>query len=155
VEPLASERRVVAVSSGHPLAVRDRVALADLVDQNVVSVSESVPQEWRDFWAVDPRPDGTAVSYTGDRASNLEALFSAAALGQNITIVPAACRELYPRPGITYIDVTDMAPITSALAWIPGRESPAVTTLVREARRLRGPTIPEYVPGEPGLPQGS
>ncbi|WP_330177125.1 LysR substrate-binding domain-containing protein [Streptomyces sp. NBC_01498] len=141
VEPLAVERRVIAVSETHPFATRDRVTLADLADQAVVSVSQAVPEEWRSFWAVDPRPDGTRVTFTDDEASNLEALFSAAALGPNITIVPAACRELYPRPGIVYVDVTDMAPITSVLAWLPGRESPAVTALVREARRQREETL--------------
>nr|WP_239063247.1 BTAD domain-containing putative transcriptional regulator [Streptomyces sp. SID13031] len=137
VEPLATGTRVVACSNTHALASRDHLYLADMADHMVVSLSPSVHQEYRDFWAVDPRPDGTRVVYTDDEVTNLEELFSAVAIGPHITVVPEACRELYPRPDISYIDVLDMAPITVALAWLPGPVRPALTTLIKEATRVR------------------
>ncbi len=137
VEPIVTGTRAVAVHPTHALAAHDHLTIADLTGHEVVSLSPSVHEEWRSFWAVDPRPDGSRVSFTDDEVTNLEELFSAVALGPNITVVPAACRELYPRPDITYIDVIDMAPITVALAWLPGPERPALTTLIKEAARLR------------------
>ncbi|MEV8372287.1 BTAD domain-containing putative transcriptional regulator [Kribbella sp. NPDC056861] len=137
VEPLSTGTRVVVVSNDHELASRKSLTLADMANRIVVSLSPSVHQEYRDFWAVDPRPDGSPVVYTDDEVTNLEELFSAVAHGPHITVVPAACRELYPRPDITYIDVLDMEPITVALAWMPGPEGPAISTLVKVARRLR------------------
>lgn len=136
VAVLGTGTRAVAVGTTHPLAARDHLYLADLAGHSVVSLSPSVHQEYRDFWAVDPRPDGSRVSFTNDEVTNLEELFSAVALGPNITVVPAACRDLYPRPDLAYIDVLDMDPITVVLAWLPGPEGPALTTLIAAANRL-------------------
>ncbi|WP_328325635.1 LysR substrate-binding domain-containing protein [Kribbella sp. NBC_00382] len=136
VQAIGTGTRAVAVSNHHELATRDHLLIADLKGHKVVSLSPSVHQEYRDFWAVDPRPDGTRVDFTDDEVTNLEELFSAVALGPNITVVPAACRDLYPRPDIAYIDVLDMAPITVALAWLPGPDRPALTALIEEAARL-------------------
>ncbi|GAA0931252.1 hypothetical protein GCM10009554_15000 [Kribbella koreensis] len=137
VQVIGTGSRAVAVSNNHELAGRDQLRIADLKGHKVVSLSPSVHQEYRDFWAVDPRPDGSRVDFTDDEVTNLEELFSAVALGPNITVVPAKCRDFYPRPDIAYIDVVDMAPITVALAWLPGPERPALDALVTEAARLQ------------------
>jgi DNA-binding SARP family transcriptional activator len=137
VQPIATGTRAVAVSNTHELASRDHLLIADLKGHKVVSLSPSVHQEYRDFWAVDPRPDGTRVDFTDDEVTNLEELFSAVALGPNITVVPSACRDLYPRPDMAYIDVLDMPPITVALAWLPGPTRPALNALIERAAALR------------------
>lgn len=136
VAELGTGTRSVVVNNAHELAALDHLTIAGMAGHHVVSLSPKVHEEWRSFWAVDPRPDGTRVSFTDDEVTNLEELFSAVALGPNITIVPSACRELYPRPDLTYIEVVDMEPIVVALAWLPGPERPALKALVDQATRM-------------------
>lgn len=63
----------------------------------------------------------------------------AVARGQAITFLPAAAGRLYPRPGIAYVDVTDLPVSTAALAWIPHRrDQPALAALLRAARTVTG-----------------
>ncbi|MFI6984208.1 BTAD domain-containing putative transcriptional regulator [Embleya sp. NPDC050154] len=133
-EPLAVEPRVACVAATDPLAARSEVALADLADRAVVSVDPRVPGEWRDFWAVDPRPDGGRVVYSDDRVSNVEALFAAVSAGNGVAFVPAASRRLYPRPGIAYVDVTGLPPCTAGVAWIPDRGGDAARRFVEGTR---------------------
>ncbi|WP_143658156.1 LysR substrate-binding domain-containing protein [Embleya scabrispora] len=133
-EPLVVEPRVACVAAADPLAACSEVAFADLADRTVVSVDPRVPREWRDFWAVDPRPDGGRVVYSDDRVSNVEALFAAVSAGNGIAFLPAAGRRLYPRPGIAYVDVTGLPPCTAGVAWIPDRERDAVRAFVEGAR---------------------
>lgn len=60
--PLASEPRLVCVCSSDPLATRSSVTLADLAGHPVVSLAPEMFQEGRDYWAADPRPDGSPSS---------------------------------------------------------------------------------------------
>jgi DNA-binding SARP family transcriptional activator len=146
-EALGIGTRSVVVNNAHELASRDHLTIADMAGHSVISLSPKVHEEWRSFWAVDPRPDGSRVSFTDDEVTNLEELFSAVALGPNLTIVPTDCRELYPRPDLTYIDVVDMEPIVVALAWLPGPERPALKALVEQAARLRPTILTAAAPG--------
>ncbi|SHG96708.1 LysR family transcriptional regulator [Streptoalloteichus hindustanus] len=130
--PLTSEDRLLCVASTDPVAGRAEVDLADLRGYPVVSVAEEVPQVWRDFWAVDPRPDGTRARHTSHQVTNLEALLSAVGFGDGIAFVPASTRTLYPRPGVAYVPVRDLSPCTSGVLWpSEKRDDPGVVALRR------------------------
>ncbi|WP_431042457.1 LysR family transcriptional regulator [Streptomyces sp. P1-3] len=79
--PLATERRLVCLPDTHPLADRKAVTLADLADLPVVGFSPQIDREWREFWAVDPRPDGTPVRYADQTGTTLEACIALVAWG--------------------------------------------------------------------------
>ncbi|MEV3988656.1 LysR substrate-binding domain-containing protein [Streptomyces sp. NPDC049837] len=130
--PLATERQVVCLWEGHPLAGRTSVSLAELAGLPVVGSSPRVARVWRDFWAADPRPDGTPVTYTAHEATTFEAGISAVSRGLGIRFVSASCRELFPRPGIRYVDVPDAPVCTAVLAWSSARrDTPEVAALRR------------------------
>jgi DNA-binding transcriptional LysR family regulator len=130
--PLATERQVVCLREGHPLAGRASVPLAELAGLPVIGSSPGVARVWRDFWAVDPRPDGTPVTYSGHGATTFEAGISAVVQGHGIRFVSASCRELFPRPGIRYVDVPDAPACTAVLAWSSARrDTPEVAALRR------------------------
>ncbi|PJE96774.1 LysR family transcriptional regulator [Streptomyces carminius] len=131
---LAEEPRVACLPAGDPLAALPRLTLAQLADRAVVDVPEQVPRVWWDFWAVDPRPDGSPVRY-GPVVTDMESLLHTVAGGAAMCFLPAAARDFFPRPGIRYVDVTDLAPSSSALAWLAGRRAePAITAIRRAAR---------------------
>jgi DNA-binding transcriptional LysR family regulator len=129
---MAGETRVVCLPSSDPLAARASVTLADLAGRPVVDMPPQVPRIWWDFWVTDPRPDGSPVRY-GPVATDLEALLHIVAVGSAVAFLPAAARTFFPRPGVAYVDVSDAAPCTSALAWsAAARNRPAVVA-IREA----------------------
>jgi len=112
---LAVEPRVVCLPADDPMVDRAPLTLAQLSDRVVVDVPLQVPRVWWDHWTVNPRPDGSPVRY-GPPVGDIEAMLLAVARGQGITFLPAAARRLYPRPGIAYVDVTDLPMSTAALA---------------------------------------
>ncbi|MET9393631.1 LysR family transcriptional regulator [Streptomyces sp. NPDC006624] len=151
---LSTEPRVVCLSADDPLACPSRrspLRLARLARYPVVDVPEGVPRVWRDHWAVNPRPDGTAVRF-GPVVDDIEATLHAVARGQAIAFVPAAFRRLYPRPGVSYADVADLPPSTTALVWSPARRDlPVVTAL----RRVAHDVARAQVPASAGAPTRS
>ncbi|KUN25062.1 LysR family transcriptional regulator [Streptomyces antibioticus] len=129
---LATEPRIACLPTDDPLTRRPELFLADLGERAFIDVPPEVPRVWWDFWAVDPRPDGRRVRY-GPVVSDMEGLLHAVATGQGICFLPAAARELFPRPGVAYVDVVDLSPTVSALGWpAEHRDRPAVRA-VREA----------------------
>ncbi|MFZ4301970.1 LysR family transcriptional regulator [Streptomyces cinereoruber] len=133
VQHLATEPRLACLSASDPLVDRDRIALAELARHPVIDVPPQVPRLWWDFWAADPRPDGTPVRY-GPVASDLEGLLHLVAQGKGMCFLPAAARALFPRPGIRYVEVTDLPPSTAGLAWLrENRTEPLVEAVVAAA----------------------
>ncbi|HEY0637398.1 MAG TPA: LysR family transcriptional regulator [Pseudonocardiaceae bacterium] len=133
---LAAEPRIACLPANDPLVNQAPLTLADLADHLVVDVPPEAPREWWDHWTINPRPDGTPVRF-GPQVGNIEAMLLAVARGQGITFLPAAARHLYPRPGIAYVDVTDLPMSTAALAWLPHRRDyPALTALLQAARSV-------------------
>ncbi|MEX3105370.1 MULTISPECIES: LysR family transcriptional regulator [unclassified Streptomyces] len=129
---LATEPRVACLPAGHPLAALPRLTLVQLSGVPVVSMPEQVPRLWWDFWAVDPRPDGSRVRY-GPLVTDMESLLYTVAAGEAMCFLPAAARDYFPRPGIRYLDVVDLTPSTSALAWLRRRRSESTIKAIRHA----------------------
>lgn len=133
---LASEKRVACLAATDPLAAHDALTLSDLADRPVVDVPPEVPRQWWDFWATDPRPDGSPVRY-GPIATDLESLLHTVATGTAVAFLPAAARTFFPRPGVAYVDIVDAAPCTSALAWsASARTRPAIAAIRRAAATI-------------------
>ncbi|MCP2337436.1 LysR family transcriptional regulator [Actinomadura rupiterrae] len=135
--PLASGPRCAVMASTDPLADKGPLTLADLADRPVVGFSPQVPKVFRDFWAIDPRPDGTPVQYTSHGVGDYESALSVIALGDGIEFVPTIARDLYPRPQVAYVEVSDLEPWTIALAWLPkNRDDENVAALRAVARAV-------------------
>jgi DNA-binding transcriptional LysR family regulator len=101
------------------------VTLADLADQPRIGWSEQVPKVFRDFWSADPQPDGSRVRFSPHSIVDYESALPLIAMGQGIQLPPDATRRLYPRHGVSYVDVTDPEPWTAALCWLPRRRGRA------------------------------
>ncbi|WP_197684706.1 LysR family transcriptional regulator [Amycolatopsis keratiniphila] len=134
---LSTEPRVACVPDDDPLASRDKVFLHELDDRVVISHPPECPRDWREFWAVDPRPSRAPVRY-GRVVRDVESLLAEVAQGGGICFLPAAARSFFPRPGVVYLDVTDLSPCTSALAWhVSAKDRPHIAAIRRAAQAVR------------------
>ncbi|MFK4246130.1 LysR family transcriptional regulator [Micromonospora chokoriensis] len=134
---LATEPRVACLPANDPLVRQAPLTLAQLADHLVVDVPPQA-RTWWDDWTVNPRPDNSKVRF-GPQVADIEAMLLAVVRGQAITFLPAAARRLYPRPGVAYVEVSDLPMSTAALAWVPRqRDNPALAALVTAARAVLG-----------------
>ncbi|MFI8534767.1 LysR family substrate-binding domain-containing protein [Streptomyces aquilus] len=158
---LATETRVACLPADDPLADRDVLTLAQLADRVVVDMPPEVPRAWWDHLTVNPRPDGTPVRF-GPVVRDTESMVLAVTQQQAITFLPSAARRLYPRAGLTYVDVPELGVSTAELAWLPeNRDKPAVAALREVARqvlqqaRTTEPAAPSGVTGAAEHPDGA
>jgi DNA-binding transcriptional LysR family regulator len=121
-EPLVTEPSLVALAAGDPLAARTRLCLADLAGRTLPGGSP----------ANHGRPDRTR-RVGPPPASNLAEIFNLVETGSVVFFVPASVARRYPRPGIAYRPVGDLADSTLAIAWPEGASSPAIAAFVRTA----------------------
>ncbi|MEU8868146.1 LysR family transcriptional regulator [Streptomyces umbrinus] len=125
-------RLVVGTMGAEASMAHTRAVLSLLQGVPVVDMPEQVPRQWWDFWAVDPRPDGSRVRY-GPVVTDMESLLHTVATGEAMCFLPKAAREYFPRAGIRYIDVADLTPSTSALAWLRRRRAESTIRAIRHA----------------------
>jgi DNA-binding transcriptional LysR family regulator len=135
---LRTEPRVVCMAVSDPLAQRQSVSLADLADRPMVNLGSDTFHVGRDYWAHDPRPDGTRVRYTDHQVTRFESLLSAVSLGRAIAFVPAAAMTLYPRPDLRYLPVDDLPGCAFGVVWHSNdHDKPKIVALEDIARRVR------------------
>ena len=107
------ETRVVALPTAHRLAGRAQVCLEDL-DGEVHATDSRADPVWVRWWACDPRPSGAPVRY-GPEAHTMEELMEIVAAGQAIAITGSFVPEIFRRPDITYVPITDADPCPLSL----------------------------------------
>ncbi len=133
-ETVATERRWVAVAATHRLAGRRAVAIADLRDEPLVW-TRVAPAAWVDWWAVNPRPDGSAPVW-GPENDNADEMLEHVAAGTAVCIGPASMAEYYRHPDLVWLPITDVEPLRVALAWPRDTVNPLVASFVRVVREL-------------------
>jgi DNA-binding transcriptional LysR family regulator len=139
-EIVHTESRVVGLPSAHPLAGRVGVSVLEVGDEPLMW-TEKAPREWVDWWAVNPRPDGSVPRW-GPTNDNVEEMLEQVAEGAAICFAPVSLAQYYARPDLSWVPLTDAEPLRVALAWVD--HTPLVqgfARVVRElARSLGGPS---------------
>ncbi|MFB7371100.1 LysR family transcriptional regulator [Streptomyces sp. NPDC056222] len=112
---VATEPRLVALPETHPLAGRERVDFAELLDEPFLALPATTP-ELRDHWlALDAR-DGRPPVIGGEIASTDET-YEALVDGLGICLVAAGNAPLLTRGGVVVLPVDGVSPSRFALAW--------------------------------------
>jgi DNA-binding transcriptional LysR family regulator len=114
-EVVAVEQRVVGMTTTHPLAALEEVSIMDLAAEPIMWTSLA-PRPWVDWWAVNPRPDGSEPVW-GPQNANVEEMLENVASGLGIAICPDSMSVYYARPDLVWRPVTDIEPLRIALAW--------------------------------------
>jgi LysR family transcriptional regulator, benzoate and cis,cis-muconate-responsive activator of ben and cat genes len=122
-EELCTERQVVVLPAGHPLAGRTDLRLADVAE---------LPDLPMPRW---PLSDGTYPDGPGPQARDTAQLYQLIALGRASAVLPESCRaEL--RHDLVAVPVLDAPTVTTVIAWPPHSRSLALAKLIQVAIRL-------------------
>jgi DNA-binding transcriptional LysR family regulator len=136
--PLLTEPRCVAMAADHPLARRESLSFADLLDEPVVA-APAASGAFRDHW-IGAEARGGRPAKIGAVAEHPDDWLSAIASGDGIALAPASAARYYARPDIAYRDVAGVAPSTVALAWPASAPlSAALVDFIRAASALADP----------------
>ncbi|WP_419998917.1 LysR family transcriptional regulator [Streptomyces boninensis] len=134
--PVLREGRLVLLAADHELAGREDLTFDDLRDVPTVGMREDVPRVWRDFWRVNPRPDGSAP-VDGPTANGMEELVGLVASGRCVSFAADHLPRLYPRPDVVARRVRGLGDRTLGLGWPATSAHPAVAAFGRIARPHR------------------
>ncbi|XVQ08896.1 LysR family transcriptional regulator [Spirillospora sp. CA-255316] len=132
-EVVHTEPRVVGLPADHPLAARGNVSIMDVKDEPLLW-TEQAPRAWVDWWAVNPRPDGSAPRW-GPTNDNVEEMLEQVAEGTAICFAPFSMSLYYSRPDLAWVPLTDVEPLRVALAWAEG-DDPLVLSFADTVRDL-------------------
>lgn len=127
-EDLCTEGQVAIMPSGHPLASRDQLTLADVRDVPDLPIAR---------W---PRLDGSYPDGPGPEVHSQSQLAQLVALGKTLLVIPASSRA-WQWPEHVAVPVVDAPKVTTVIAWPPKGHSKAVASLVRSAADLRGELV--------------
>jgi DNA-binding transcriptional LysR family regulator len=92
--PIRREPRVVLAAKGHPLAGRDTLEVADVLDETFIGFDPSTDQEWAGFWSLDDHRGAPPRRITTDRVANGQEVLAALAVSAAITTAPAVAGTL-------------------------------------------------------------
>jgi DNA-binding transcriptional LysR family regulator len=131
LRPLFAEARVAIVESGHRLAGKESVRVADLATEHLLQDPDAVP-EWRDV-AVELREGRRRPVPVFD---SVEEKLELVAQGEGIVVIPASTAAFYTRQGVEVLPVEDLSSGHVAVAWPVGRDSALVRDFVEGALAL-------------------
>jgi DNA-binding transcriptional LysR family regulator len=133
-EVVHTEPRVVGMATGHPLAGAPSVSILDVKDEPLMW-TDRAPREWVDWWAVNPRPDGSTPRW-GPLNDNVEEMLEQVAEGAAICFAPASMAAYYARPDLAWVPLTDVDPLRVALAWVDDAETDLIRAFAVVVREL-------------------
>ena len=141
---LTTEPRVACLPEGHRLAKRDIVTVSDLLPEPIIAAPMS-PGPWRDYWLLADYRTGPPPVVAEARTRDAE--LHMVARGEGISITSAGASRYYARPGVVFVQISDIPDCSVALAWWP-ESSAAVAELVETARGVTGQNRALFAPAE-------
>lgn len=120
---LTREDRLAAVATDGPLARHAALTLADLAGHPVAinTVSGTTTSA---LWPAGARPRATV------EVANTDDWWAAIAAGRAVGVTTTATASMYPHPAVTYVPLSDAAPVEVRLAWREPPTHPGVPALV-------------------------
>ncbi|ONI85474.1 LysR family transcriptional regulator [Saccharothrix sp. ALI-22-I] len=133
-EIVAVEQRMVGLAAGHRLASWDSVSILDLRDEPLMWTRKA-PKYWVDWWAVNPRPDGSEPVW-GPENDNVEEMLEHVAANVAICIGPQSMATYYARPDLVWRPITDVPPLRIAFARPAASTNPLAAAFAAVVREL-------------------
>lgn len=137
IEPMFVEPRVAVVPTGHRLAGRLAVPVAELLDEPL-TIGHSADGAWRDFWSLAHYRHGTVGPELIGTNSPTEEMHLVAA-GIAITVTAAALSRITEQStGVCFVPIEDIPGSALVAAWRPGGNAALlVERFVDVARQVR------------------
>lgn len=137
---LSSEPRVLAVGKDHTLASRDQVSIEDVADHQVTEFS-GAPTSWMEAFVPRRTPSGRPLVRILESPVRPYELAALVARGKIVHPTVPSFADNYGQPGIVYVPITDMQPLTSALVWRRQASSSSRLTAFLEVARHVLPNV--------------
>jgi DNA-binding transcriptional LysR family regulator len=131
---IALEERVVAVASDHPLAAKEEVLLEDLGGCPVCEPIGLPRPVWEKCV-----PTATPLGVPLPRAfqvTSANEIFALVGRGKAVHPTVRAMEALYPRPGVVFIPIADMAPLPLGLIWVRAHENARIRAFAQVAETV-------------------
>ncbi|KNB54020.1 LysR family transcriptional regulator [Streptomyces caatingaensis] len=132
---LISDTRVLAVSTRHPLARRDRADYEDLAADKVLMLSGALPSYWLDHLIPPTTPAGRPVE-RGQAAATRQELLTLVGAGRGIHPTAAHEARYYARPNVRYVPFRDAPPLEYGLVWRACAETARVRAFAEAAAEV-------------------
>lgn len=129
---LLTEKRVLAVAAGHPLADAASVSVEVLADHPVVQYPKVTSAGFKRDRTPDHTPSGRPVP-KGPAGGSFSEMLTLVAMGRGVLPVGEHSRQYYPRPDVSYVPIHDAPPIERGLVWLEGNTTEHVREFVRAA----------------------
>jgi DNA-binding transcriptional LysR family regulator len=126
---LVSERRFVALSSKHPLATRQAISFADLMDEPIVALPDSAGPS-RSFWLALEERRGREPRIAAE-VTSADETFEVVSSGAGVALLAEGNAIIYARPGIACVPVEGLGPARLAVAWRHDDRRHAVSSFVK------------------------
>ncbi|MFD8971618.1 MULTISPECIES: LysR substrate-binding domain-containing protein [unclassified Streptomyces] len=131
---VAAEPRLVALPATHPLAARESLDFAELLDEPFLALPDTSP-ELRDHWlALDCR--GGRPPVIGAEIGGVDETYEALVGGLGVCLVAAGNAPLLAREGVVVRPVRGLTPSHLVLAWRADDTRPLVRGYARAAAEL-------------------
>ena len=126
----------VALPSGHPLAARREVRLADLEPESFALFPRAINAPAHDHLMAFFAEAGYAPTI-GQASRRMDESLTFVASGGGVGVFPMAVTEMNTQPGIVFRPLVDPTPtVEIVLAWDDKSLNPLLSDLVRSAQRL-------------------
>lgn len=135
-EALIERPRFFAVAVRHPLADRDEVSVADILDEPIVAIN-GADRTWERFWALDDFRGGRPAPIAAE-AQTYEAELQLVAAGRASSVTCGATPTSFVRPtGIVFLPIVDVPPSPIVVAYRAGEAGALVHNFVQIATDVR------------------
>jgi DNA-binding transcriptional LysR family regulator len=132
-EPIAFERKVVAMHPEHGLAAKAAVAPDDLVEEPIVAPWDRYTRETLTSWLA---PFREARKELDVHAESLDECMNFVIRGLAVYCVPESVERFYGRPDVVFRPLLGVEPARIVLAWHRKSKSAAVAKLVEVTRKV-------------------
>ena len=138
---VAEEPRLVALPDSHPLADRDVIDFADLLDESFLALPHSAGPQ-RGYWlACDAR--GGRPARIGAEIASTDETYEALVDGRGLCLLAAGNAPLVMLGGVTTRPVRGISPSQLALAWRAADTRPLVVDYARACGQATLRSLPE------------
>lgn len=130
VLPIRRCPRVVLVGADHPLAHREEVAVAEVLDERFIAFEPWVDPQWAGLWSLDSSRCGPPSRLTDSCPCDVPGMLRMIAEGQGVTSWPAEEGALIASavPGVVAVPLPDAEPAAHSIV---GHEDQFVTAVER------------------------
>jgi DNA-binding transcriptional LysR family regulator len=130
----------VLAAKGHPLARRDSLKVADVLDETFIGFDPSTDQEWAGFWSLDDHRGAPPRRVTTDRVANGQEVLASLAVSTAITTAPAVAGTLLAgrQTRVVPIPLEDAQHSDVVLVGRKDRRTPPVETMLAFFHSLDG-----------------